>query len=105
MASADYRLGGTGRGVVVWRDDADVIRDAAHMEVLGHLLFVEEAVVAAAHRLLGSAYLLDEFVHGLNARICFGSTNQGNDGLTIAKKENSIRHRRRFSVVVQFIPA
>jgi hypothetical protein len=35
--------------VVVRRDRADVVRDAAHMEVLGNLLLVKEAVVATAH--------------------------------------------------------
>jgi hypothetical protein len=45
------QAGVTGRDVVVWRDDADVVRDAAHVEVLGGLLLIEEAVVAAAHGL------------------------------------------------------
>jgi hypothetical protein len=53
-AAADNRLGVTRRGVVVWCDDADVVRGAAHMEVLGDLLFVEEAVIATAHGLLGA---------------------------------------------------
>ena len=38
-----------GCDVPVGRDDADIVRDAADMEVLGDLLFVEEAVVATAH--------------------------------------------------------
>jgi hypothetical protein len=37
------------RGVVVRRDDADIVRGTSHMEVLGDLLLVEEAVVATAH--------------------------------------------------------
>src|SRR5258708_30488595 len=42
----------TGRDVVVRRDDADVVRGTAHIEVLGNLLLVEEAVVAATHSAL-----------------------------------------------------
>jgi len=51
-AAANDRLGVTGRDVVVRRNDSDVVRGAAHMEVLGHLLLVEEAVVATAHSAL-----------------------------------------------------
>src|SRR5258708_29296618 len=51
-AAANDGLGVTGRDVVVRRDDADVVRGAAHIEVLGHLLLVEEAVVATAHSAL-----------------------------------------------------
>jgi hypothetical protein len=51
VATSDDRLGVSGSDVPVGRDDADVVRGAAHMEVLGDLLFVEETVVAAAHRL------------------------------------------------------
>jgi hypothetical protein len=54
VASADDGLGVTGSDVPVGRDDADVIREAAHMEVLGGLLLIEEAVVATAHRLFGA---------------------------------------------------
>jgi hypothetical protein len=50
-AAADDGLRVTGRDVVVRRDDADIVRGTSHMEVLGDLLFVEEAVVASAHRL------------------------------------------------------
>jgi hypothetical protein len=42
--------GVTGSHIPVGRDDADVVRGAAHMKVIGDLLFVEEAVVATAHR-------------------------------------------------------
>jgi hypothetical protein len=40
--------------VVVGRDDADVIRDAADVKVLGGLLLVEEDVVTSAHGLFGA---------------------------------------------------
>ena len=46
-AAADDGLRVTGRDVVVRRADADIVRGTSHMEVLGDLLFVEEAVVAA----------------------------------------------------------
>jgi hypothetical protein len=39
VTSADYGLGVTGSNVPVGRDDADAVRGAAHMEVLGDLLF------------------------------------------------------------------
>jgi hypothetical protein len=42
-------LGVTGSDIPVRRNDADVVRDAAHMEGLGDLLFIEEAVIATAH--------------------------------------------------------
>ena len=48
-AAPNDRLRVTRRHVVVRRDDADVVRCVPHMEVLGNLLLVEEAVVAAAH--------------------------------------------------------
>jgi hypothetical protein len=47
--AADDRLDVTGREVVVRRERADAVRDAADVKVLGGLLPVEEAVVASAH--------------------------------------------------------
>jgi hypothetical protein len=45
----DHGLGVTGSDVVVGRYDANVVGSETHMEVLSDLLFIEEAVVAAAH--------------------------------------------------------
>src|SRR5437879_719668 len=42
-AAANDRLEITRRDVVVRRDEADVVRRAAHIEVLGNLLLIEEA--------------------------------------------------------------
>jgi hypothetical protein len=40
-AAANDRLGITWCNVVVRRDDADIVRGVAHMEVLGYLLLIE----------------------------------------------------------------
>jgi hypothetical protein len=41
MAAADGGLEVTRDNIPVGRDDTDVVGDAAHMEVLGGLMFVE----------------------------------------------------------------